>query len=238
MVLRHSQYIHARKLQTIQTASLRSATSCTRTPPTTHSHACVVGSSWEGPSSQGLSRGERNTILFLSRYLSPFTLHADRETHSHTYMHKTQATVCICTYTTLSSSTWLLHTNTHAYNTYKQVYWLSPQLFAEVESLFTRAERAALVRDSLGHVTFSPSYTYRIWLIEGDQCTMFGNALESLLHVLIQCPTIQNTRQTCNLHALKYLWSQPASASAELLLLLLLLLLASPSNIFLECRSN
>ena len=166
MVFRYSQYPHTQIANISKRRSkncYRLYTNCNYIPPR----------SGKGSSFQEPPRYERNTILLLSsRYLSPHTLHANRETLSQT---KSQypATVYRNTYNTLSlSSIATLHEHTYIATILTSRYIASlshysllladPPPIPEKESLLPRTETVAVAKARGEQPTIFPTYIYRI----------------------------------------------------------------------------
>ena len=94
---------------------------------------------------------------------------------------------------------------------------VSPPLTDRVqEQSLPREDRVHLARLRCGHHASIPSYMYRIGLSPDSSCVYCGNAVGTVEHILLLCPSLQLLRNTHQIHALEHLWERPQEVLAFL----------------------
>ena len=77
------------------------------------------------------------------------------------------------------------------------------------EKSLPREDRVHLSRLRCGHHTALPHYMHRIGLAPTAACSLCNRAEGTVVHILLHCPTLQQLRDTHNIHSLEHLWTHP-----------------------------
>ena len=77
------------------------------------------------------------------------------------------------------------------------------------EKSLPREDRVHLSQLRCGHHTSFPYYMHKIRLAPTATCSLCNQAEGTVGHVFLHCPTLQQLRDTHNIHTLEHLWTHP-----------------------------
>ena len=203
---------HIDKLQITQNTALRIATGCTNTTPIQH----LQDETKVLPLMTNMDM--RGTQQYTSTSSPTHPLHyMQTPTITPRHIHNTPAEHFRNLYQSLPPCPENLSERAHIHRVFTERYLDSAPPNSLLESRpppvnpcdLPRGDEVHLHRLRCGHHTSFPYYMERIGRAPSRICSLCNGAVGTVEHALLHCPTIQQHRDTFQIHSLEHLWTHP-----------------------------